>query len=95
MLDEATASPAVGPRFDGRVRRLTPLQRALLAYMAERGGAYVYLSPCTRAVGHLRGYTWEGVHLSLQSLLRAGLIQKSERNNGFWSLTPNYNSTPR
>ena len=78
------------------VRRLTKLQRALIAYMSERGGTHVYMSQCTRAVGHLRGYTWEGVHLSLQSLLRAGLIQKSGRNSDFWSLTPNaeLNGTP-
>lgn len=69
--------------------RLTRLQRALLAYMAEQGGTHVYLSPCTRAAGRLSGYTWEGVCLSLQSLLRAGLIEKSGRNSGFWSLVPN------
>lgn len=68
-------------------RRLTKLQRALLAHIAELGGRHVYLSRSTRASGHLRGYTWEGVHLSLQSLQRAGLIQKSGKNDGFWTLT--------
>lgn len=58
-----------------RVKRLTRLQRALLAHMAEYGGEHIYLSPCSKAIGHLSGYTWAGVNLSLQSLLRAGLIQ--------------------
>jgi len=72
-------------------RRPTLLQRAILSYMADLGGQHVYLSPTTRAVGHLTGYTWEGVNLSLRSLLKAGLIHKSGQNDHFWSLTlPNH-----
>jgi hypothetical protein len=85
--DDTCGAP--GGQFERSVERLTRLQRALLAHMAEQGGRHVYLSRGTKAVGHLSGYTWEGVHLSLQSLLRAGLIQKSGQNSGFWSLTPN------
>lgn len=82
----ATPASTAQPVGNRGAKRLTPLQRALLAHMAELGGVHIHIGRATKATGHLRGYTWEGVHLSLQSLLKAGLIQTSGQNNGFYTL---------
>ena len=56
--------------------RLTKLQRLLLEFIEKQGGEHVYISRSLVPPGEsgLRGYTWEGVNLSLRSMVNRGLL---------------------
>ena len=77
--------------LDGCVMRLTRLQKAIVEYMTRLGGEHVYIARCTVPPpdSDLRGYTWEGINLSLRALIRRGVIRRSGTNRSFYSLTHN------
>lgn len=77
--------------LDGCVMRLTRLQKAIVEFMVRLGGEHVYIGRETVPPpdSDLRGFTWEGVNLSLRSLIRRGVIRRSGANRGFYSLTHN------
>jgi hypothetical protein len=68
--------------------RPTKLQKLLIAYIRDAGGKHVYISRTLvpPADSGLRGYTWEGVNLSLKSLVRNGQLKVVR--DSFFYLTP-------
>lgn len=59
------------------MERLTKLQKLLLHHVERVGGQHVYISRAWRPPvdSGLRGYSWEGINLSLASLVRRGLLR--------------------
>ena len=94
MLKRTTSDGKAAMKPNGpKCLRLTRLQKAIVEFMGRQGGSHVYISRSTvpPVDSDLRGFTWEGVNLSLRSLLRAGVIIKSGKNDGFFSLAPSSN----
>ena len=62
--------------------RMTPLQRLLVDHIKQVGGKHIYISRAWSAPAGspLLGYTWEGVNLSLQALVRRGVLRVEKQS---------------
>jgi len=91
QTNEGTATIAANGRVDRNVMRMTRLQKAIVEHMTMLGGEHVFIGRATVPPpgSDLRGFTWEGVNLSLRALIRRGVIRSSGKNHGFYSLTHN------
>jgi hypothetical protein len=56
---------------------MTKLQQLLVDHIKKQGGEHVYISRAwAPPVGSgLSGYTWQGVSLSLEALIRRGVLR--------------------
>lgn len=69
--------------------RVTKLQRLLLGHIEAMGGKHVYISRAfvPPAGSGLHGFTWEGVSISLNSLVRRGML-RAVKGNFFYLASP-------